>query len=208
MIRPKDHLREGERLASLKSYSVLDSLPEEDYDNLTNIAAEICGTPISLVSLLDKNRQWFKSRFGLGVSETPKEYAFCAHAINEGDDVFVVQDSRLDERFHDNPLVIGDPRVIFYAGVPLISEEGFPLGTLCVIDNKPRLLSQTQVQFLKALSKQVMNLLKLGKTNVLLKKSIDLLDEKNRELEQFAYIAPMTLNPLNDISSTSELPFE
>ncbi len=145
MIPPKDHIKEKERLAALDSYSILDTLPEEDYDNLTAIAAEICGTPISLVSLLDNERQWFKSHHGLGATETPKEFAFCAHAINEDDDIFIVQDSRTDERFHDNPLVIGEPRVIFYAGIPLTTEEGLPLGTLCVIDHKPKLLSQGQL---------------------------------------------------------------
>ena len=206
MMTPKDHSREKERLISLDSYSILDTLPEEDYDNLTAIAAEICGTPISLVSLLDNNRQWFKSRYGLGVTETPKEYAFCAHAINERDDVFIVQDSRIDERFKDNPLVLDEPRVIFYAGVPLCSDEGLPLGTLCVIDHKPKLLSQSQINSLKALAKQIMNLLQLRKTKTQLKQYITALNDKNDELEQFAYVAAHDLkSPLNNISSTAEL---
>lgn len=206
MIPPKDHIREKERLAELESYSILDTLPEEDYDNLTAIAAEICGTPISLVSLLDDKRQWFKSHHGLGVTETPKEFAFCAHAINKDEDIFIIQDSRTDERFHDNPLVIGDPRVIFYAGIPLTAENGLPLGTLCVIDHKPKLLSPGQINSLKALSGQVMNLLKLRKSNDLLQKTIRALGEKNMELERFAYIAAHDLkSPLNTINSTAEL---
>ena len=206
MISPKDHSKEKERLAALDSYSILDTLPEEDYDNLTAIAAEICGTPISLISLLDNERQWFKSHHGLGATETPKEFAFCALAINDDDDVFIVQDSRTDERFHDNPLVIGEPRVIFYAGIPLTTEEGLPLGTLCVIDHKPKLLSQGQLNSLKALSQQVMNLLHLRKSNLMLKKSVEDLKEKNEELERFAYIAAHDLkSPLNTINTTAEL---
>ena len=206
MIPPKNHFNEKERLNSLHSYSILDSLPEKDYDNLTKIASEICGTPISLVSLIDDKRQWFKSHHGIDASQTPKEYAFCGHAINQEDDIFIIQDARTDERFHNNPLVTGETKVIFYAGVPLLSDEGLPLGTLCVIDNKPKLLSQTQIQALKALGGQVMNLLNLRKTNDLLKRSIEKLHEKNNDLEQFAYIAAHDLkSPLNNILSTSEL---
>ncbi|GBF22507.1 phytochrome-like protein cph1 [Arenibacter sp. NBRC 103722] len=206
MIPPKHHFREKERLEALYSYSILDTLPEEDYDNLTNIAAEICGTPISLVTLVDKNRQWFKSRHGIQTSETPRKFAFCAHAINTDDGIFIVQDSRLDNRFNDNPLVDEYPRVIFYAGIPLVSDEGLPLGTLCVIDHKPRALNHNQVQALKSLSNQVMNLLKLRRTNAQLKMTIEMLNDRNQNLEQFAQIAAHDLkSPLNNISSISEL---
>lgn len=209
MIRPHDHPKEEQRLKELESYSILDSLPEKDYDNITAIAAEICGTPISLVSLVDDRRQWFKSHHGLEATETPKEYAFCAHAINDSNDMFIVQDARTDERFHDNPLVTGDPKVIFYAGVPLITEGGLPLGTLCVIDHKPNVLSEGQMRSMSALSDQVMNLLALRKKSALLENALEELEIKNHELEHFASIAAHDLkSPLNNMSSLVNLLLE
>ncbi len=206
MIKPENHKNENERLKIVDSYSILDTISESDYDNLTAIASEICNTPISLVSLLDKNRQWFKSHHGLSVSETPKDYAFCAHAINLNDDILIVQDARKDIRFHDNPLVTGEPHVIFYAGVVLKTIDNLPLGTLCVIDNKPNLLSQTQIKSLKALSNQVMNLLELRKNKIQLEKANEELEENNRELERFAFIAAHDLkSPLNNISSLANM---
>lgn len=197
---------EAARLESLASFSILDTLPEEDYDNLTAIAAEICGTRISLVSLLDDRRQWFKSHHGLEATETPKEYAFCAHAIQEPRSVFVIPDARLDERFHDNPLVTGDPYVIFYAGVPLVTDEGQALGTLCVIDKTPKLLSQGQVTSLKALAKQVMKLLELRKKSLELEESLHEMESLNKQMEQFAFVAAHDLrSPLNIISNRSKL---
>ncbi|WP_299435913.1 GAF domain-containing sensor histidine kinase [uncultured Maribacter sp.] len=209
MIAPKEHLYEKERVNALKSYDVLDTLPEEDYDNLTKIAAQICGTPISLVSLLDETRQWFKSRHGIDATETPRELAFCAHAINSKDKIFNIKDAREDERFKDNPLVINDPNVIFYAGVPLTNDKGLPLGTLCVIDHRPRTLTQTQKDSLTALSKHVMNLLELRKNKILLENSNKELALKNSELENFASTTAHDLKaPLNNISSMSELVIE
>ena len=202
MIAPKKFPQELERLKDLESYNILDTLSEVDYDNLTAIAAEICGTPISLISLIDSKRQWFKSHHGLGASETPKEFAFCAHAINDPDNVFIVQDARLDKRFFDNPLVVDDPNVIFYAGVPLISEAGLPLGTLCVIDNVPKALSPKQIQSLSALADQVINLLTLRKKKIILEEALEKLEEKNKELQRFAVIAAHDLkSPLIGISS-------
>lgn len=200
------HKQESERLKLLKSYSILDTLPEIDYDNLTAIASEICNTPISLVTLIDSKRQWFKSHHGLDTSETHKDFAFCAHAINDSNEVFIIQDARKDVRFNDNPLVVGEPHVIFYAGVPLIGVDNLPLGTLCVIDHKPKLLSQGQVKALKALANQVMNLLELRKTKTRLEQAIEDIEQINRELESFAYIAAHDLkSPLNNISSLANL---
>lgn len=203
---PEDYIKEDERLKELDSYSILDTLPEADFDNLTAIAAEICGTPISLVSLIDNKRQWFKSHHGVSTAETPKEFAFCAHALHDPHNVFIVEDARKDERFQGNPLVTGEPQVIFYAGVPLTSENGLPLGTLCVIDHKPKLLTQNQIRSLDALSKQVMNLFKLRKNKLLLEKAVMSLKEKNQELESFAFMAAHDIkSPLINISSLARL---
>ena len=202
MIAPNNHINEAERLRELDSYNVLDSLPESDYDDLTKLAAEICGTPIALISLVDKDRQWFKSRYGLDAPETPRELAFCAHAINDAENTLLVNDARKDERFYDNPLVTGDPNVIFYAGIPLKSEAGLPLGTLCVIDNKPNDLNKGQKESLRILSKQVMNLLILRKKNYELNKVIDELENRNQDLEQFAHVAAHDIkSPISNISN-------
>ena len=206
MVIPQTLKNENERLQSLESYSILDTLPESDFDNLTSIASVICNIPISLITLLDKERQWFKSHHGLTINETPIEHAFCAHAINQSDTPFIVTDARKDVRFHDNPLVTGDPNVVFYAGVPLTNTDGFSLGTLCVIDNKPNQLDQIQLNALKALADQVMNLLELRKNKLQLEQAILELEESNYELERFAYIAAHDLkSPLNNISSLSNL---
>lgn len=115
---------EAERLRALSEYKILDTLPEDTYDDITKIATEICGTPIALITFVDKNRQWFKSKQGMSIAETSREYSFCAHAIINPDEAMVVPDARYDERFLDNPLTTGEPHVIFYAGVPLKDVSG------------------------------------------------------------------------------------
>lgn len=206
MEAPIPHKNEKERLENLRSYNILDTLPEEDYDAITSIAAQICGTSISLISLIDDDRQWFKSRYGLGAPETPREYAFCAHAIHVPDQPMIVKDSRKDQRFHDNPLVTGDPHVIFYAGIPLNSKEGYPLGTLCVIDNEPKELSDKQINALKALSKQVISLLDLRKNKIELERANRQLKEANEDLYKFVHVAAHDLKtPLNNITMIVDL---
>ena len=160
---------EEDRLAALRSFQVLDTDPETAFDSLARVAAHICNAPIALVSLVDGQRQWFKCAIGLnGVRENPREIAFCAHAILQAD-VFVVPDATKDPRFASNPLVTGEPRLRFYAGVPLITEEGLPLGTLCILDTKARSegLTPVQKEALLALANAVMGQLKLRQTNKL-----------------------------------------
>ncbi len=147
---------EAARLADLATYEVLDTPPEADFDDLVKLAAKLCGTPIALVTLVDAERQWFKARVGLELAETPRNQAFCAHAITAPDHLLVVPDARLDTRFVDNPLVTGDPNIRFYAGAPLTTTEGSTLGALCVIDRVPRELDADQLEVLRVLGRQVM----------------------------------------------------
>ena len=196
---------EQERLEALDSYDVLDTLPEKDFDQITQIASHICRTPISLISLIDEHRQWFKSHKGLDATETPRELAFCAHAINKPNEFFQVEDSRVDERFYDNPLVTADPRVIFYAGIPLVNPDGNALGTLCVIDHKPSKLNEEQIDALKSLANQVINLLELRKRDFELNIKIEELKHKNEELQEFARVAAHDIkSPLSSITMLSE----
>lgn len=151
---------EEDRIRKLEELVILDTLEEQAYDDLTKLAAEICHTPIALVSLVDRERQWFKSRHGLDASETAREHAFCSHAIL-GDDVFVIEDSSKDERFFDNPLVTGEPLVKFYAGAPLIMDNNLKIGTLCAIGHEARTITIEQKDALKALARQVVSQLEL-----------------------------------------------
>ena len=194
------------RLKALKEYSIFDTLPEKEYDDITQLASQICGTSISTISLIDEKRQWFKSKVGLGIDETSKEISFCGHAIMEPDKIFTVKDSRLDARFQDNPLVIGEPHVIFYTGVPLVSQDGFALGTLCVIDDQPKELNQDQLLALKALSNQVVSLFELRKSKMQLERLTNDLEIRNKELEKFARVAAHDIkSPLNNISGLTEI---
>lgn len=160
MIAAPCAANEQERLAALRRYGILDTAAEADFDAITTLLSAICDTPVALISLVDKERQWFKSRVGLDAAETHRDLAFCAHAILQRD-VLMVPDATLDQRFADNPLVLEDPKIRFYAGAPLITPDNHAIGTLCAIDMRPRTLSPNQLLALKTLSLHVVNLLEL-----------------------------------------------
>lgn len=182
---------EDKRMQVLADYNILDSLPEQAYDDFARLASAICGTPIALITLLDDHRQWFKANVGLGGSETPRSQAFCAHAIMDPGEVMTVEDAMLDQRFAANPLVTGDPGIRFYAGAPLVAPTGEALGTLCVIDRQPRTLDETQREALEILAREIIVQLELRRSIATLEqavldqeKYVELLQEYQRDIEK------------------------
>lgn len=177
MAAPTPVVIEAARVAALDRYAILDSEPEEAFDDLVTLAAHICQTPMAMLSLVDDHRQWFKSKVGVQVRETPKDISICAHAIQQRD-LFIIPDTREDARFRENPLVLGEPGIRFYAGAPLINDDGFALGTLCVVDREPRVLDSDQKEALEALSRLALRQMELRKNLQLLK---DALNDRTRE---------------------------
>lgn len=176
-------INEVKRLEALHSYRILDTMPEACYDDIVLLASEICAVPIAAVSLVDEKRQWFKSKIGLDISQTPREVAFCAHAILEPD-LLVVPDAKKDPRFADNPLVTGEPGIRFYAGTPLLTRGSEALGSLCVMDNIPRICTEAQANSLRALSRQVMAQFELRKHIYLQEQQRQVLETYQRKLEE------------------------
>ncbi|RYG44793.1 GAF domain-containing protein, partial [bacterium] len=160
-MRAAPHRDEAARLSALKAYGILDTPQETDFDDIVALAAQICDMPVALVTLLDEDRQWFKAKVGTDLPGTSRDVSFCAHGILQPEEVVQVPDATLDERFRDNPLVTGELGVRFYAGVAFKTPEGLPLGTLCVLDTKPRELTDLQKNTLRTLARQVMAQLEL-----------------------------------------------
>jgi anti-sigma regulatory factor (Ser/Thr protein kinase) len=174
---------EKARLQALRGYKILDTDPEKGFDDLTILASHICETPVALISLIDENRQWFKSRVGISVTETPLDVSFCAVAIQQPD-LFVVPDATKDPRFSSNPFVVSDPKIRFYAGAPFKSSDGYALGTLCVVDLVPRQLTPSQQNALLALSRQVQAQFELRKNLLELRGALDDRDKAEAERDQ------------------------
>ena len=174
------------RVAALNRYAILDTEPEQTFDDLVALASYVCKTPMAFLSLVDDHRQWFKSKVGVEVRETPLESSICAHAIQEGkEDLFIVRDTLEDPRFRDNELVVHEPRIRFYAGAPLIDDDGFALGTLCVVDRHPRELDDEQAEALKSLRRLAVGQMELRRNLVLIKEALNdrTREEHARELE-------------------------
>lgn len=174
---------EGARLQALASYSVLDTPPEEAYNDLVQLAAQVCGVPVALISLIDEQRQWFKARVGMEVPQTPREQAFCAHAILRPDDILEVPDATQDPRFAGNPLVTAEDGIRFYAGAPLVTPTGAAIGTLCIIDRVPRRLTPAMAEALKALARQAVRLLELRRAMAELESLNQAMRERQAQLE-------------------------
>lgn len=205
MIAPSIPDNEKQRQKAVEKYNILDTLPEESFDTITSLISYICDTPISLITLLDHDRNFLKSHQGLPFNESPRAISFCGHAINSDDDITHIEDTRLDERFHDNPLVV-DYGAVFYAGAPLVDPRGFKLGTLCVYDVKPRKLTAEQITAIKGMSKQVVRLFEERYQNLLLQELQEKLQQRNKNLEKFAAMVSHDLkSPLAQITSLAEL---
>lgn len=196
---------EKQRQLAVNKYQLLDTLPEESYDNITSLMAYICDVPVSLITLLDKDRNFLKSHHGIPFNESPREISFCGHAINSESPITIIENTLEDERFYDNPLV-KDFDIAFYAGVPLIDPEGYKLGTLCIYDTKARSLSQEQINALLGMAKQVVSLFEEKYQNIKLQQLHENLEERNKNLEKFAGIVSHDLkSPLAQIIALTEL---
>jgi len=195
---------EIERLIALQSYDIIDSGEEKDFDAIAAIASAICGTPISLITFIDEKRQWFKSHIGTDLTENVRDLSFCTYAIAGTEEIMIVPDALQDERFATNP-VVTEANVTFYAGVPLVNEDGYALGTLCVLDQEPHDFSAAQIDALKGLAKQVVDKIELQRKVLTLEKTNQELINANILIQKFASMAAHDIkNPLSSIKLTSQ----
>ena len=195
---------EKQRLEALQSLNILDTLPEKDYDDITRLASQICGAPVSLLSFIDTDRQWYKSTHGYEIEVLPREISFCTHAIMTPDEPTIINDMTTDDRFSSNPLVKEDPKVRFYVAVPLVF-EGEAIGTICVVDLKPKELESEQVEALKILAGQAMRLLDLRKALAVMKETQRVKEIAYDNLQEFAHIVSHDLKaPIRGIKMLSE----
>lgn len=196
---------ETERLQALHNYHILDTLPEQVYNEIVRCASIICDTPISTITLIDQGRQWFKAKIGLDNDGSAREHSFCAHAILNPTELMVVHDATLDERFADNPLVTGEPHIRFYAGMPLVTPTGDAIGTVCVIDKVPRNLTEKQLDMLRALSKQVVSQLELRRNISHLEEIVLEHERREHNLEEYQRTLENALAHMEEQSMTDGL---
>lgn len=208
MMTPPLPKNEAKRIYALLSYKILDTNPEKDFDNITRLASEICDAPVSIIALMDENRQWFKSKIGLDMNGNERDLSFCRHVISDPTENLIVENALEDERFANNPMVAHDlgPKIRSYVGVPLIDPDGYTLGTLCVFDNRVKKYDEYQIQSLVKLASQTMKLLELRKSNYKLVESHNQLLERYKDLEQFSSVVSHDLkSPLNNIIMLSDM---
>ncbi len=203
---PLPSVQETERLDSLKRYHILDTQPEAQYDEITALAADICETPLALITLVDDSRQWFKSAYGLNITETPRKFSFCSVAIETPEKPLLINKIDENSRFWSNPFVAGEPFIKSYFGIPILSPEGLPIGTLCVLDTKPRELSDKQINVLTVLAHQASRYLDLHRTRIELNYALRESEVRNSELERFAHVAAHDLkSPLNNMTMITKI---
>jgi len=195
---------ESARLSALASYQLMDSEQEQEYDDLAMLAAEICQTPVALITLIGEQRQWFKSRYGTELTENHRDYTFCSHAIIDDQEIMIVSDATEDSRFFDNPMVT-QHKVVFYAGVPLVNPDGYALGSICVIGNEKKQLNDSQIRALKILGRQALQLIELRKKVYEYEEVNKALEESNGLVRKFAErVAHDIKNPLGNIMLTAQ----